>query len=209
MGAQKGRHRLKTCLALVFLLCALIPAYAKEQGPELEKLLEEVGFETVMPPTKASPFSLSTIEGETSGLGDYKGRLLLLHFWATWSPPAPFEVAELGKLQKALHAEPFTVLAVAIDVAQKPAIEAFVQEHSPSVPVLLDLWGEVSEGYDVRVVPTSILIDGQGRVIGRAEGARTWSSQSMIDALKKLVEAPAQYGIIMGGSTLEVSERKR
>lgn len=209
MGAQKGRHRLKTCLALVFLLCALIPAYAKEQGPELEKLLEEVGFETVMPPTKASPFSLSTIEGETSGLGDYKGRLLLLHFWATWSPPAPFEVAELEKLQKALHAEPFTVLAVAIDVAQKPAIEAFVQEHSPSVPVLLDLWGEVSEGYDVRVVPTSILIDGQGRVIGRAEGARTWSSQSMIDALKKLVEAPAQYGIIMGGSTLEVSERKR
>jgi peroxiredoxin len=172
-------------------------------------LLEEVGFETLMPPTEAFPFALSTIEGETSGLGDYKGRLLLLHFWATWSPPAPFEVAELGKLQRALHAEPFTVLAVAIDVLEKPAIEAFVQEHSPSVPVLLDLWGEVSEGYNVRVLPTSILIDGRGRVIGRAEGARSWSSQSMIDALKRLVEAPAQYGIIMGASTLEVSERKR
>ncbi len=209
MGAQKGRNRLKTWLALVLVLCAFIPAYAKEHGAGLEQLLEKVGFETVKPPIKASPFTLSTIEGETSGLGDYKGRLLLLHFWATWSPPAPFEVAELGKLQRALHAEPFTVLAVAIDVVEKPAIEAFVQEHSPSVPVLLDLWGEVSESYDVRVVPTSILIDGQGRVIGRAEGARTWSSQSMIDALKKLVEAPAQYGIIMGGSTLEVSERKR
>ena len=209
MGAQKGRYRLKTCLALVLVLCASIPAYAKEQGAGLEQLLEEVGFETLMPPTEAFPFALSTIEGETSGLGDYKGRLLLLHFWATWSSPAPFEVAELGKLQRALHAEPFTVLAVAIDVVEKPAIEAFVQEHSPSVPVLLDLWGEVSEGYNVRVVPTSILIDGQGRVIGRAEGARSWSSQSMIDALKKLVEAPAQYGIIMGASTLKVSERKR
>lgn len=209
MADQTGRRRLMPLLALALLLCAPVAAHATEKGPSLDQILEEVGIEPVSPPRKAPAFALSTLDGEATSLEDFEGRLLLLHFWATWAPPASYEMAGLEKLQRALSAEAFAVLAVATDVRGKPAVEAFVQEYSPSVPMLLDPEGETLLRYDIGIVPTSILIDGQGRVIGRAVGARPWGSKSVINALKKLVEARGQYGIIASGPSSPSSERSR
>ncbi|MFQ6672235.1 MAG: TlpA disulfide reductase family protein [Candidatus Tectimicrobiota bacterium] len=209
MAAQNRRRRLIPWVALTCLLSAFHPVHGEEPRPGLEQVLEEVGIEPIARPTKAPAFALATLEGQTVSLADYQGRLVLLHVWATWSRQAPFEMANLEKLQKALPEEPFTVLAVATDVAGKPAVEAFVQEYTPSVLVLLDPQGQVPERYAVRGVPTSILIGGHGHVIGRAVGARPWDSPSMIEALKRLVEAPGSYGIITGGASSTTGERSR
>ena len=209
MADQTGRRHLMPSLALALLLCAPVAAHATEKGPSLDQILEEVGIEPVSPPHKAPALALSTLDGEVTSLEDFKGRLVLLHFWATWASPASYEMAGLGKLQRALDVKAFAVLAVATDVRGKPAVEEFVREYGPTVPVLLDPEGETILRYGIIIVPTSILIDGKGRVIGRAVGARPWDSKSVINALKKLVKAPAQYGIIASGSASPSSERSR
>lgn len=209
MADQTSRRRLMPSLALALLLCAPVAAHATEKGPSLDQILEEVGIEPVSPPREAPAFALSTLDGEATSLEDFKGRLVLLHFWATWASPASYEMAGLGKLQRALDVKAFAVLAVATDVRGKPAVEEFVQEYAPTVLVLLDPEGETLLDYDIIVVPTSILIDGKGRVIGRAVGARSWDSKSVINALKKLVKAPARYGIIASGPASPSSERSR
>ena len=209
MADQTSRRRLMPSLALALLLCAPVAAHATEKGPSLDQILEEVGIEPVSPPHKAPAFALSTLDGEVTSLEDFKGRMVLLHFWATWAPPASYEMAGLGKLQRALDVKAFAVLAVATDVRGKPAVEEFIREYAPTVPVLLDPEGETLLRYGIIVVPTSILIDGKGRVIGRAVGARPWDSKSVINALKKLVKAPARYGIIASGPASQSSERSR
>lgn len=195
-------------LALLFLLVASPPSYSKEEAGGLDEL-SSLGVELLEEPTPAPRFSLPSLEGGKVSLGSLKDRLVMLHFWTTWSPSATTELKDLERLQKSLAGEPFTLITIAADLAGEPRVRAFLAENSASVPVLLDPEGEVIERYDVRVVPTTIFIDPRGRVIGRAVGPRYWGASSAINALKKIVKAPDHYGIITSGLPAKPAERSR
>jgi peroxiredoxin len=118
----------------------------------------------------APDFSLPTPDGEQVTLSQYRGRVVLLDFWATWSKPCLDTMRELDKLHVELAPRGFTVLGVAIDDDAKQ-VEKRLAKHPVSYPIALDggdapVWA----AYRVRTVPTTFLVDRAGCVVQQWTG---------------------------------------
>lgn len=203
-------RRIGLVLSLVTLLCFLasIPAYPKGEAVGRDQL-STLGVDFLWEPTPAPEIYLSSLKGDKVSFDSFKGHFLVLHFWATWSPTASVDLKNLGKLQRALEGQPFTAVTVAVDAMGKVPVEGFLKENPATLPVLLDPQGEALKLYSIRVVPTSILIDERGYIIGRVVGSRQWDVPSTIKTFKKVVKGPGHYGIITGDLPVQHSERSR
>ena len=119
-------------------------------------------------------------------LSDYKGKVILLNFWATWCPPCRAEMPTIEKLYQALKNEPNFVF-LAVDAHEKPdQVKSFIKKNGYSFPVLLDTTGEADAEYSVQAIPTTYLIDRSGHVLGGAAGGREWDRPEVIQAIKDL-----------------------
>lgn len=111
----------------------------------------------------APDFSLQDLNGETVKLSQFRGRPILINFWATWCGPCRLEMPEIEAAYRAYREQGFIVLAV--DVQEPPEdVRAFVDELGLSFVPLLDAAGAVFDLYQVRALPTSYFIDRQGRI---------------------------------------------
>ena len=111
---------------------------------------------------QAAPFQLQDGAGRRVALEDYKGRMVLLNFWATWCAPCRQELPLLNELQK--NNKTMTVLAVNID-SRSVNVEKFLRGRPlPDLTVLHDSDGRVVDSYRPRAMPASFLIDGEGVV---------------------------------------------
>lgn len=210
MGDLSRRWGPAAILVLAALTVSPLSLQGKEEADGSKGLLEKVGIEQSTKPDPAPVFTLPTLEGEKVSLEDFAGTILLVHFWATWSKTAPREMRSLKKLQEALAGQPFKVITVAMDVMGKSAVEPFLKKYPDEFPVvLLDSGGATLQAYSLRAVPTSLLVDGQGRVVGRAVGERLWGGAQMVEVFKKLVKDPGYYGIMARSLSVENSKRSR
>jgi len=125
----------------------------------------QVGF-------RAPDFTLTTSTGEQIRLSDLRGQVVLINVWASWCPPCKAEMPDLESVYGERRDEGFVVLAVNATAGDTvEAAEAFFAEKDLTFPLLLDPESVVSEAYQVRLLPTSILIDQEGIVQGRYTGA--------------------------------------
>ena len=113
----------------------------------------------------APDFRLLAIDGSTVSLGDLRGQVVLLNFWATWCPPCKAEIPDLDALYREHKSQRnFVVLGVAAEESQAE-VGAFARSHDVTFPLLLDSDGKVTDGqYVVRSLPTSMIIDRDGRI---------------------------------------------
>ena len=134
----------------------------------------------------APPLALKDIHGAEHNLARYRGRVLLVNFWATWCEPCRYEMPSLVRLKEALAGKPFEVLAVNVD---EPDIRVrrFVAETRFELPVLLDVNKTVTRAWGVRVMPTTFLIGPDGRIRYRALGDLDWSSAEVIGIVLRLL----------------------
>ena len=111
----------------------------------------------------APDFELVTLDGETVALSDYRGKTVLVNFWASWCPPCRSEMPAMEKIYQQNSAEEFVILAVN-DTRQDNLtnITDFVIEQGLTFPILLDNTGEVSAQYQVHSLPTSFFINQNG-----------------------------------------------
>lgn len=120
-------------------------------------------------------------------LGDWKGRVILVNYWATWCAPCRQEMPSLDRLQAAMGGERFAVLTIATGRNALPAIERFFAETGVThLPVLLDPRSALARAAGVAGLPATVLIDAEGREIGRVIGEADWASpeaMALIDAL--------------------------
>jgi thiol-disulfide isomerase/thioredoxin len=125
-------------------------------------------------------------DGKNVSLKDWRGKTVLLNLWATWCAPCREEMPALQRLEKALGSDTFQVVAVAIDKAGLEGARKFFKDNKIDD---LKLFADPTarDGTQLRVIgmPTSILIDAQGREIGRLVGPAAWDSA---DA-QRLIEA--------------------
>lgn len=114
-------------------------------------------------------------EGRPVRLNDFRGKVVLLNFWATWCAPCRREMPALDKLQAALGGDNFQVVALSVDrFGQKlvpPYYRAIGLEH---LGIYLNPKGEVQRAMGVIGLPTTILIDSRGREVGRLAGPAEW-----------------------------------
>lgn len=172
----------KTLFSLLLLVSCSV--YADWQQPELSYNLTPVT--RVIP---ASDFELQDMDEEKVKFSKYHGKVILLNFWATWCPPCIREMPSMERLHQQVDAEDFKVLAVnqMEDVDQVFAFTGQL-DVDPTFEILFDTTSEVSQAYAVRGLPTTYLIDKQGKIRYRAVGGREFNHPEVIKIINKLIE---------------------
>jgi thiol-disulfide isomerase/thioredoxin len=142
---------------------------------------------TTPQPGKLAPdFSLVNLSGQKVRLVDFKGKVVLLNFWATWCPPCREEVPSLAKLDAAMLGKNFQMLAVAIDKEGKDAVEKYFQSTGVRLPALLDPSGDAGKAFGITGVPETFIIDKQGLIRKKIIGPINWIDPNVIDFLQEL-----------------------
>jgi len=139
--------------------------------------------------TPAAQLALDDLSGIRHVLGDYRGRVVLVNFWASWCPPCIIEMPGMQRLQEKLAGRPFTILAV--NVREKPGtIWKFRKLVRVSFPLLLDPEGQAAADWGIDVYPSSFLVDPRGRVRYAVYGPRQWDDPEIIGMIESLMESP-------------------
>jgi len=174
----------RLCSAL--LLGILLPAgllHAQLPVPELNHQLTQLAT-----PVAAPDFTLEDMDGESYTLGDYRGKVIMVNFWATWCPPCRRELPSMEALYQAFRKEPFTVLAINQWESPDHVFAYMGQlEVFPAFPILFDRDSAVSQAYGVKGLPTTVLIDKRGRVVYRAVGGRDFNHPEVRAIIRKLL----------------------
>jgi thiol-disulfide isomerase/thioredoxin len=132
------------------------------------------------------PLALRDLAGTTRTLADYRGRVVLVNFWATWCEPCLEEMPSLQRLKTRLAGQPFTLLAV--NYGESPAkVQAFLERVPVDFPVLLDRDQQAARAWRVRILPVSYLVGPDGRVQASAIGELDWASAEAVQAVRDLL----------------------
>jgi len=146
-------------------------------------------FIPATPPQPAPQAGFTDSDGNPKSLADFKGKPVVVNLWATWCQPCLKEMPSLDRLQAQLDGK-LAVAAVSEDRAGAKRVGPFVAAMGlQKLKIYLDPKSDVGHALNVRGLPTSIVIDAQGRVVGRVEGAAEWDSAAMMAVLKPLLES--------------------
>ncbi|RFU69281.1 TlpA family protein disulfide reductase [Peribacillus saganii] len=120
----------------------------------------------------APDFELTLLDGETVKLSDYKGKTVILNFWATWCPPCKAEMPHMQNFYKKNINRDVTILAVNLTNQDKgeKVIENFVKDYRLTFPIPLDENGEVGQMYQAITIPTSYIINKDGVITKKVVG---------------------------------------
>ncbi len=151
-----------------------IPVY---QAKELVKL---------DPPVQAVELNLPDLEGRTQRLSDYRGKVVMVNFWATWCPPCVEEIGTMNSLAERYKNKDFNLLSVDFRETAEH-LRKFKQTVPIDYPVMLDSDGLVSEAWNVMAYPSTFILDKQGRIRHSANLALHWDSPSVWTVLDELL----------------------
>jgi peroxiredoxin len=121
------------------------------------------------------PLRLPDVDGATHRLADYRDKVVLVNFWATWCEPCRTELPSIERLRAALAHEAFVVLAVQMGGSARTARDV-AEELGLRFPMLLDRDSKVTEAWGVNLLPTTFLIAPDGAVASRQVGELDWSA---------------------------------
>lgn len=153
----------------------------KEKNTQVEDKNQEIEVGKVAP-----NFKLTSIEGEEISLKDYKGKIVLINFWATWCKYCDQEMPDLQRFDK----ENEELVVLAVDVKEdKKLVEKYIKEKGLELPVLLDLDGEIAKTYRVSAFPTSYFVDEDGILLGGIPGMMTYDQMNeILEKIKNISE---------------------
>ncbi len=167
--------------AWVLVVAALWAAAAMAESP--------LGFRQSLPPLpekKLAPdFELPGEDGKSYRLSDYRGRVVVLNFWATWCPPCREEMPSMERARKAVANDGIVLLAVNVG-EDADTIFSFTATYPVEFPLLLDRHEKVIKQYPVIGLPTTFVIDPDGYLTHRAIGGRDWDDPGILAALRAL-----------------------
>lgn len=159
-------------LALFLLFCLLAPRLAS--GAQLEPYTEAA----------STHFSLPDLQDKTRSLQDYRGKIVLVNFWASWCPPCIYEMPELQRLKEHFSDRPFEILVINVG-EKKYKVWKFIKLINFDLPVLLDSSSETFNQWGVKTLPTSFLIDTDGNTRYWVRGDPGWETEKT----KNIIEA--------------------
>lgn len=167
--------------------CLLVVALQAQAAAPAAELAKQAGMEAYPVALKGPQWQLARMDGERRSPDDYKGRIVLLNFWASWCPPCRDEFPSLERLQKKLGGKDFTVLAISTSDSQS-GVERFLGGRSPVFDILMDDDDKVSTAFRARGVPVTYLLDRQGRLLAGKTGPQQWDSPAMEVLIQQAIE---------------------
>lgn len=176
----------KKLLQRVFLLFAMfvfaLPLAQSKEAPlstDEKKVLKKLRITPATQWIEAHDFAGKMMDAKTVNLQDYRGRFVLLNFWATWCSPCLKEMPDLENAYNEMGQEKLVVLAVGMGESVEK-IKAFFNKYGFTFPLLADNRMKITKLYGVRNIPVTYLIDPDGVVLGRALGVRDWASPDLL-----------------------------
>jgi thiol-disulfide isomerase/thioredoxin len=140
-------------------------------------------------PTSAPKTIFFDDDGKELTLNDFKGRLTLVNFWATWCAPCRKEMPSLEVLSNQLGGDTFQVLTIATMRSSKEAVKKFFSDNNISgLPKFRDPKGHLARASGVAALPLTMLLDRKGNEISRLIGDADWSQDETIEFIKKAIE---------------------
>jgi cytochrome c biogenesis protein CcmG, thiol:disulfide interchange protein DsbE len=151
--------------------------------------LQSSKYEPLVVGMTAPDFSLPDLLGKTQRLTDYRGKVVLLNFWATWCKPCKEEMPSMQVLWDNLKNRDFMMLAVSMDrVTTTKDIPSFVETLKLSFPILTDSWGQTDKRYKLMGVPETYIIDQNGVLREKVIGPRDWTRRESIETIVQLLQ---------------------
>ena len=191
---------MKTTCKTVFLL--LIPVvfgfiglgslpidlFAETESQELERLFSDMGVLKIPPDSDPLEIRLSDPDGRPVSLSEFRGKIVFINFWTTWCLACVIEMPSMEKLHQKFKDKNFVM--VAINLQESAArVKQFFEEHKLTFLTLLDTTGDVGAGLGIRSIPTTFILDKNGRLIGKALGPREWEGKESIALFEYLVDS--------------------
>jgi thiol-disulfide isomerase/thioredoxin len=182
------RRTLFIAIAALVAVSTLPATDETEEAPTaIQSGLMELGFRVFKSPVEAPEFEIADIDGNSVTLSSYRGKVILLNFWATWCPPCRAEMPSMQRLYESLEGEAFEIVAVDLQESER-AVRDFVKEYGLTFPVLIDSTGKVGATYGARSIPTTYLVDADGNAIGYLVGSREWDGEEVETLLRSILD---------------------
>jgi peroxiredoxin len=168
------------------LLCSLLMFTSQAAEPEQPKLGHQLT--ALSEPLPAPDFTLQDEHAKIYSLKDYRGKVIMLNFWATWCPPCRREMPSMERLHQKLKGKDFVVLALN-QMEDGDQVFAFTGDIGVDLtfPILFDKDSSVSRAYGVRGLPTTYVIDKKGNIRFRAIGGREFDHPDVEKQILKLM----------------------
>jgi len=148
----------------------------------------QLPFQLHSAPLKLPQLSFEDGAGHRRTLAEFRGRYVLLNVWATWCVPCREEMPALARLQHKLGGPRFEVIALSVDSGGVEAVKGFFAEyHVDSLAVYTDRSLQVNSALRVVGVPTTVLVDREGREIARHVGPAQWDSAQTVEGLRRII----------------------
>ena len=142
-------------------------------------------FKLAAQPKPLPDLEIQNADDKPMKLSDFKGKVVLLNFWATWCTPCVKEMPSLDRLQAAFPKDKFVIVPLSIDGPTKPKVAPFYKDQKlGNLGIYFDKGRKTMQGLDVTLLPTSILVDAKGRELGRIEGDADWDMPESIALMK-------------------------
>jgi len=132
-------------------------------------------------------YTAKYLDGKPLNLAGEKGNVIFLNVWATWCGPCRFETPELQALHNQYAAKGMKVIGVSVDEGETEAVKTFVSEQKITYPIAVDPEGRIANLLQTTVLPTSLLLDRNGKIVWRQIGAIMPNDAKLKAALEKAV----------------------
>ena len=191
-----------TCLKVSFFVFFLMLLPFQVTANPL--LFEKMGIVAPKSSKMAPEFKLNNIRGGTTELSDFKGKVVLVNFWATWCAACVEEMDSMQNLYNDLKKKDVEIVAISIDRWNEDRIIDYADKKNLNFHILRDPDQKVRKQYYIMGLPTSYLIDGDGKIRGYVSGARTWDSLTSKNTLLSLKDSGSLAELTTGKLTMRV-----
>lgn len=173
-------------LVIVWAIWANFPPQSTKEDATHPPILGDMQNFTLS--SQTSPVPQTTFRdgnGNTLGLADFAGKILVVNFWATWCFPCIREIPTLDRLQGQLGGEDFEVIAMSQDREGADVVRAFfTRTKVKNLKIYVDAKGKFAAAFAVRGLPTTLVLDRGGRELGRISGIAEWDGRDARDLIE-------------------------
>ena len=181
---MKKKPTLKTFLLLlilpVFGLVVFsfleIDLFAKTESQEVNRLFSDMGVLQIPADSDPIEIRLKDPTGRPISLSEFRGKIVFINFWTTWCLACVVEMPSMEKLHQKFKDKDFAMIAVNLQESASKVIK-FFKEYKLTFTALLDSTGDVGTGFGIRAIPTTLILDKNGRLIGKVFGPREWDGR--------------------------------
>jgi thiol-disulfide isomerase/thioredoxin len=165
-----------------------IDLFAKTESQELGRLFSDMGILQIPADTDPLEIKLQDPTGRPISLSEFRGKIVFINFWTTWCLACVIEMPSMEKLHQKFKDKDFVMVAINLQESAS-RVKQFYKEYKLTFTTLLDTTGDVGAGLGIRSIPTTFILDKNGRIIGKALGPREWEGKKSIALFEYLTDS--------------------